>query len=336
MSSFLQGGQRRATIGDVARAAGVSRATVSRVMNGRDTVDPKLADLVRAAAENLGYEPSKAAQALSLGKTLSIGIIVPDLANPTFHAALQGVTRAAAADGYRVVVADTAEHPEDERETALNLRKYCDGLVLCAPRMSDAELESCLPDLYPSVLTNRRSPEAAVPVLAIDYAAGMHDLLDHLVALGHRRIAFASGPERSYSNQERLRGLAEYRRDGVEVQVVPCGAFFDDGMAATEPLLATEATAVVAYNDLVALGVNAGLAERGVSVPAQVSLAGFDDIPFARYATPSLTSAFVPQESIGQLAWARLFALIEGREPAHNLLFRPSIAVRDSTAPPAP
>jgi LacI family transcriptional regulator len=329
-------GEGRVTISDVAREARVSRATVSRVMNGLGTVDPALASKVMEVARALRYEPSRVARSLALGRTQTVALVVPDLENPMFQGALRGLSRAAAENGYRVLVADSAENSEEEPILAQEARRRCDGIVLYSPRMPDEQLAALLPGLAPAVLLNRDMPRLSVPVVSVDYAAGIVELLAHLHALGHRRVAYLAGPTLSAANRERLEGLG--RRAGalreVEVVVLPCGAMFDDGHAAVQSVLDADVTAVMAFNDLVAFGFLGGCHDRGIEIPAQLSVTGFDDIPFARYTYPPLTTAAVPRAKLGELAWRRLWSLLQHEEPDYAALFRPRLVVRASTAPP--
>jgi LacI family transcriptional regulator len=326
----------RVTIEDVAREASVSQATVSRVMNGLDTVDPALAAKVMEVAKALRYEPSSLARGLALGRTQTVALVVPDLENPMFQGALRGLSRAAGEDGYRVLVADSAENVEEEAILAQEARRRCDALVLCAPRMPEEQLVALLPALAPAVLLNRDVPVHPVPVVSVDYAAGIADLLSHLHALGHRRIAYLAGPTNSAANGERLEGLRRRSaglRD-VEIREIPCGAMFDDGHAAVPNVLDADVTAVMAFNDIVALGFLGGCHDRGVEVPGRLSVTGFDDIPYARYTYPPLTTASVPREKVGRIAWRRLRALLRDEPPEHDVLFRPRLTVRASTAAP--
>ena len=241
------------TIGDVAHRAGVSRATVSRVMNGLATVDPEIAARVRVAAEDLSYRPSAAARSLALGRTHTVGYVVPDLTNPAFHGAMRGLSLAAAEEGYRVLVADSAEQADEEAPLAIETRRRCDALVLCAPRMPQERLVELLPLLHPVILLNRNAEEAGLPLLNVDWAAGMRDLLRHLTGLGHRRIAYLAGPRASASNTDRLRGLSDPPA-GVEILQIECGAHFNDGHTAAGGVLDAGVTAVMAFNDVVAVG----------------------------------------------------------------------------------
>lgn len=327
---------RRIGIADVALKAGVSHATVSRVMNGNFTVDPAIAERVRAAAAELNYQPNPVGRSLALGKTDTIGIVVPDLANPTFQAILRGLSMAAAQDGYRVLIADSSEVSSEEAILAGEARRRCDGLVLCAPRMGDAELEELAPSLHPMVLINRSTTEIRVPSLMVDYGQGIQELAEHLVELGHSRIVFLAGPERSASNALRLQGLEKFKagHPEVELQLIDGGSNFDTGHDAVDAVLASGGTGILAFNDLVAMGLLSGLHERGVRVPEDISVTGFDDIPFARYTTPPLTTAAVPITELGGQAWHSLRALIrnEGAPNAVNT-FRPQVEVRGSTGP---
>jgi LacI family transcriptional regulator len=326
----------RIGIADVAVKAGVSHATVSRVMNGNFTVDPEIAARVRAAAAELKYQPNPVGRSLALGKTDTIGIVVPDLANPTFQAILRGLSRAAAQDGYRVLIADSFEVSSEEAILAGEARRRCDGLVLCAPRMSDAELEEIVPSLHPLVLINRTTAAADVPSLVVDYGQGVQDLAEHLVGLGHSRLAFLAGPPRSASNVLRLQGLEAFRaaHPQVDVRMLEGGSDFDTGHGSVDAVLDSGATGILAFNDLVAMGLMSGLHERGVKVPDDISVTGFDDIPFARYTTPTLTTAAVPITELGEQAWHQLRALIR-KEPsdAAGSRYQPRLEIRASSGP---
>ncbi|WP_090816747.1 MULTISPECIES: LacI family DNA-binding transcriptional regulator [unclassified Arthrobacter] len=331
---------RRVGIADVAEKAGVSHATVSRVMNGNAAVDPGIAARVRAAALELKYQPNPVGRSLALGKTDTIGIVVPDLANPTFQAILRGLSIAAAQDGYRVLIADSSEVTSEEAILAGEARRRCDGVVLCAPRMGDAELEELAPTLHPLVLINRTTIATNTPSLSVDYGQGIQELAHHLVSLGHRRLAFLSGPEHSASNRQRLVGLDQFRAEHpeIELQMLHGGSNFDSGHESTEAIIASGATGILAFNDLVAMGLLSGLHERGVRVPEDISVTGFDDIPFAKYTTPPLTTAAVPINELGSLAWRRMREQIQQAGEATTQAqdeFSPRVEIRKSTAAPA-
>ena len=325
---------RAVTIAEVAARAGVSSATVSRVMNGRFVGDPEIAERVRGTAAELNYSPSPVARSLALGETKAVALVVPDLANPAFQAVLSGLSKQSSRHGYRVLVADSGESPEEEALLANETRRRCDSLVLCAPRMPDAQLGAIITSLQPVVLINRPSVWEFAPSLSIDYRAGVLSLADHLYELGHRTFVFLNGPEQSASNALRLLALDEFgqRHPDVRVERVPCGVSSDDGYRVSKQVLETSASAALAYNDLVAIGVLNGLQELGVDVPGEMSVTGFDGIPSAQYSSPPLTTVSVPYSDLGVQAWHRLHELIEGGQPSHNLMCQPRLVVRGTTA----
>lgn len=326
---------RAITMAQVARYAGVSQASVSRVLNGVATVDPAIVAKVNRAVAVLNYSPSEAARSLVRGRSHTIALLVPDLENPMFQGVLKGLTVAAAKDGYRVLVADSAEAADVEAEIALEARTKCDALVLVSPRMPDAELAELVQRAAPVVVVNRRQTDAGTPQLSVDYAAAARELAEHLVGFGHTRISYIGGPAGSYANELRLAGLAEFTRThpDAELLTITAGSSMEAGYAAADRVLETGATGAIAFNDLVALGMISRLREVGVAVPDQISIAGIDDIPQARFAAPPLTSMSVPRAEIGRQAWSRLRDAIDGQPAASGLFYRPSLVARDSTGP---
>jgi LacI family transcriptional regulator len=322
------------TIADVAQAAGVSRATVSRVMNGRSTVDPTISARVQEAAIELNYRPSNVARSLSLGRTTTVALVVPDLGNPVFQQILSGVTSAAAEDGYRVLVADSAEDPGAEATLAREARARCDALILVSPRMPDATLDALLPDVAPAVVVNREV--ASAPSLVVDFADAMVQVVEHLVEHGHRRLAYLAGPPASVSDVARRHGLdlCCKRHPDLEVVELMTGSGIAAGHEAARAVLASRVTGVVAFNDLVAFGLLAALNEAGVAVPADISVCGFDDIELAQYATPALTTVAVPQGDLGRHAWRELNTVIDNTAgAAESTRFGVRLEVRASTGP---
>jgi len=324
----------RPGITDVARLAGVSLSTVSRAMNGNPTVDPALAERVKAAAAELGYTANPVARSLVLGRTQTVSVVIPDLANPTFQAILRGLSRAAAADGYHVLISDTAEQVGEEGALATTMRRRTDGVVLCAPRLAREELAALLPTVAPAVVINR-PPQADVPTVAADYGAAMSRLIEHLHGLGHRRIAYLSGVVASASGAARKAAItaATADHDGLEIIEIPAGVDFDSGGAAIDAVVDSDVTAALAFNDLVAMGLLSAATARGIRVPDDLSITGFDDIPFAAYTTPPLTTAAVPASELGRRAWAAMHALLTGTEPPASDVLTPELIIRDSTGP---
>lgn len=330
-------GLGRVTIYDVAREAGVSRATVSRVMNGLSTVDPELVARVQRAAAALNYQPSRVARSLSLGTTQTVAVLIPELSNPMFHNVLSGFAEAAEEDGYRVLIAENGGDPEVEVRAALDARSRCDGILLVAPRASDDVLAPLLPQLQPAVVLGRPPADRfATPGLSIDYAAGMRAAIEHLVELGHSDIVYLAGPSVSVSNRARLAGIEQAMVDHPRLRIVPvhAGAAMTDGQAAMGRVLATGASAVIAYNDLVAFGLLVALDRAGARVPQDLSVVGFDDVDLARFATPALTTLSVPHHHLGRRAWQQ-FPWHDHRAAAGavNEPVVPRLVVRESTGP---
>jgi len=206
--------------------------------------------------------------------------------------------------------------------------------------MGDAELEELAPTLHPLVLINRTTVATNTPSLSVDYGQGIQELAQHLVGLGHRRLAYLSGPEHSASNRQRLVGLEKFRKQHpeIELQMLHGGSNFDSGHESTEAIIASGATGILAFNDLVAMGLLSGLHERGMRVPEDISVTGFADIPFAKYTTPPLTTAAVPINELGSLAWRRMREQIQQAGESTTQAqdeFSPRMEIRKSTAAPA-
>jgi len=299
-----------ATIRDVALAAGVSQSTVSRALSMPDLVNPTTRARVQATARELGYEPNRAARGLITGRTGNIGLIVPDLSNPFFSSVVKGVQSAARAGDHSAFIADTDEEASAEVHLLRALSKQVDGIVLCSPRTPDAELNGVAPGTR-VVLMNRRVD--GWPSVTVDNADGMRQAIEHLAALGHQRVAYVAGPRTSWSNQERERGLRR-AADATGVDLVHLGHFppqFAGGVAAADLALACGATAVIAYNDVVALGLLSRLGARGVPVPERISVLGCDDIGMSEMIHPALTTVSIPKQDAGRAAVALLFSLFE-------------------------
>jgi DNA-binding LacI/PurR family transcriptional regulator len=329
-----------AGIHDVARLAGVSVATVSRAFSAPETVRAATRKRVLAAAAELRYEPNRAARGLITGRTGNVGVIVPDLGNPFFHAVLQGAQARARRADYAVFVADGQESATEEESLIAAMGKQVDGIVLCSSRLEAAALAALGPTPR-LVLLNRRVP--GLPAVVLDSADGMRQAVRHLAGLGHTRCAFVSGPRRSWSDQERRRGLrAATRATGLQVVTLgPVAPNFESGVAVAREVLQTGATAVLAYNDLVAAGILNEVSRLGVSVPQGLSVVGFDDIPLAAMVTPPLTTVALPAVQAGAVAvdvlLQRLDTDVEAIAPRAVARTLPAeLVVRGSTGPPPP
>ena len=326
------------TLRDVARAAGVSPATASRALADPGAVASARRARVLRAADDLGYRPPGDEHAPAR-RTRRLGVIVPDMENPFFSGVVKGIQQRARASGVTVLVADADEDSQVEAELVEHLTPDVDGFVLCSPRMSDRALASLAARSGgPAVLLmNRDAP--GLRCLTVDNVDGVRQALEHLHALGHRRIAYAGGPTDSWSDRERRRGLAAVVASRPDVDLVDLGHFpavFAGGVAAADLVTASGATAVLAYNDLVALGILDRLRLRGVPVPERVSVVGFDDVPAATQVTPALTTVAIPLRLLGRTAVDTL--LQPPSEPADRPP-RPaavSLVVRASTGPRPP
>lgn len=321
------------TIRDVARASGVSIATVSRALAGSTIVAASTRERVRRAAEDLGYQPNRAARQLVTGRGQSIGLVLPDLQNSFYSSVAKGMQRRVRAGGLSAIIADTDEDPQAEREVLDQLAAVVDRLVLASPRVSDGDLED-LAGRCAVVLINREVPGLASVVG--DNADGIRQSMTHLLALGHRRIGYAGGPTTSWSDSRRRAGLAGLELTGG-VQLSDLGSFRASqagGVAAADLAIAAGVTAVVAFNDQLALGVLGRLAERGVRVPEQMSVVGFDDVPVARLLAPPLTTVAVPAIEIGERAASLLIDPATEGAQAAQMVLDVELQVRHSTAPP--
>jgi DNA-binding LacI/PurR family transcriptional regulator len=322
------------TIKDVARAAGVSPATVCRALSTPDRVRAETRDRVRRAVDDLGYTPNRAARGLITGRTGNIGLVVPDLANPFFAGVVKGIQARARDAGYSVFVADSDEDPAVETDLVRNLNKQVDGMILCSPRMTDDELRSAAGETR-LVLLNRRAD--AIPSVTFDGLGGMHQAVAHLIALGHRRIAYVGGPKASWSNRDRLHGLrtAIAATDAELVEIGNVLPQFSGGVAAADLVLAAGATAVIAYNDVVALGLVNRFTARSADVPGRLSVIGFDDIAMSAMAHPPLTTVALPMALSGRAGVDLLLRVLEQPDragSAHRELDT-HLMVRGSTGP---
>ncbi|MBD5785417.1 LacI family DNA-binding transcriptional regulator [Cellulosimicrobium terreum] len=305
------------TARDVARECGVSISTVSRALAEPDRVAPETRDRVVAAATRLGYQPNRAASGLRAGRTGALGLVVPDLENPYFASVTKGVQARARQTDHAVFVVDAGEDPALETDLVAGLRSQTDGLVLCSPRAVEADL--AVAGDTPVVLVNLRIDP--IPSVSSDDAHGAALAVEHLRALGHRRIAYVGGPQRSWSDARRRAGLDVARAWYPDVETVAVGSFrprVEGGRAAADLVVASGATAAIAYNDLVALGLVARLRERGLSVPDDLSVVGFDDTFVATLSSPPLTTVRTDLAQLGARAVDRLVASLDARRSSRS------------------
>ncbi|MFB6672044.1 LacI family DNA-binding transcriptional regulator [Streptomyces sp. NPDC056390] len=329
-------GHVQVTIREVAKAAGVSPSTVSRALTPDGTVSATTRERVQAAADKLGYQPNRAARGLITGRTGHLGVIVPDLLNPFFADICKGVQARARGLGHAVFVSDAERDEGLEEEAIRTMAPEVDGIVLCAPHMSSEELQSL--DRFthkPIVLLHRKEPGFAS--VTADMVEGMTDALTHLHALGHRRIAYVGGPRSTWTAQERAAGIEAGSSKVEVIQIGSVAPQFDGGITgAADVVLASGATAVVAFNDIVAFGLISRFTDRGVRVPDEMSVVGCDDIALAGMAAPPLTTVHVPKAHAARAAVDLLFRTLatpagQDTEPLQRVL-PTHLVVRGSTA----
>jgi LacI family transcriptional regulator len=326
---------RRPTITDVAAQAGVATSTVSRALSRPERVNVHTREHVLSVAEELGYLPNPAAQALESGRTRTIALLVPDITNPYFAGVIKGAERAAAAAGLTLVLGDTEENPAREEELVARLGRAVDGFVLSASRLPDDKLHQAA-DLNPIALVNRATPGVACVVS--DFDNGTEQIVDHLASYGHRSFVFAGGPAESWSGARRWAGLrrAAEQRGLSAHRSGPYLPTLAGGPAAADAVLASGATAVVCHNDMLAIGVLRRLAHRGVVVPDDLSVVGFDDIFGASFCNPPLTTLSERTEDTGARAVEAVVRQIPRRSVDPPTLVLPThLTVRGSTGPPA-
>lgn len=323
---------------DIAKEAGVSLMTVSRVINGKPDVSAATRQRVLEIADRLGYRPNRIAQGLATKHTGTLGLVVPDVANPFFAEVARGAEHVAYAAGYNVFLCNTDEDPAREMAVLRSLEeKRVDGVVLCSSRLEDEELRAALVHQSAAVLVNRRLEGANVSAVLVNDEMGGWMATQHLLQTGHRAIGFLAGPPVSRSGQQRYQGYrAALAAAGIRYDphwVRHCSPVVDGGLNAARELLTAHhnLTAIVCYNDLVAVGALQACAELGFCVPDDVAVIGFDDILLAALVTPSLTTCHVARFDLGSQAMRLLLEHIQGRSNEYQeITLQPRLVVRAS------
>jgi LacI family repressor for deo operon, udp, cdd, tsx, nupC, and nupG len=326
----------------VARRAGVSTATVSRVLSRPDVVAPGTRQKVLKAVEHLGYAPNSAAQHLRTRRSGKILVTIPDIANPFFSLILQGIEDAAQREGYAVLLGDTRnDEAREERYAQMLRRNEADGLIFLGHRLpaTAAELVRFMaPRCAPVVNACEFSGSLGVPGVHIDNAAAAADAMNHLYALGHRRIGVVTGPLDSPLSRDRLQGTrSAAAAHGAQDTLYVTGGDFSiaSGAAAAEVLLdhKPRPTAIFCFNDEMAIGTIDAARRRAVRVPHDVSVIGFDDIRFSAHVDPPLTTIAQPMREIGSRTVRLLLEILAGRPTAPPSVTLPhQLVVRASTA----
>ncbi|MEV4532519.1 LacI family DNA-binding transcriptional regulator [Asanoa sp. NPDC049518] len=321
-----------ATIRDVARESGVHISTVSRTFSAPHLVNPETRSRVLACAEHLGYRPNRAARALITGRTHNIGLIVADIANPFFPPLIKAAESQARQRDYHIFVTDTNEDASVEEGLVRALAKQVDGVLLCSPRMSNSLIEQLSREV-PLVVVNRQL--TGLPTVVMDVAQGARLAIDHLSGLGHRQIALVAGPRGSWTSREiRRSAMSAARANDAELAVIgPNQPTEDGGMAVAEQIVRAGVTAVLAYNDLMAIGLIEGLSTLGRSVPEDISVVGIDDIALSRLTRPKLTTVATPTAAAGRAAVDMLLAHGDDRRTTAQITLQTELVIRDSTGP---
>jgi DNA-binding LacI/PurR family transcriptional regulator len=334
------GARKRATVEQVARLAGVSTATVSRVLNGTAAVAGATERRVREAIDLLAFRPTPQARNLRMGRTGNIALIVPSITNPFFPELMAHVNREVRARDYSLLLFD-APQPEDEGVRVARSR-LADGIILVGSPSAAAAAWSPLELTdVPVVAFDRRPQALSAPVVQVDNYRGALEVVRHLAGRGHRRIAFIGGPRGVSVSADRARGYKAGLRAAslaADPGIVTAGEFDEDsGYAAAVRLLRGDGgfTALFAANDLMAIGAMSALRDQGVAVPGQVAVAGFDGIHLGRYVAPSLTTYAQPTAELARRAVELLAAAIAGPPPLRppTLKLAGQLVIRDSTGP---
>jgi LacI family transcriptional regulator len=308
-----------ASIKEVALKAGVSVATVSRVINSTGPVAQETRARIQDAIAKLRYVPHGAARSLITNQTDTVGVLLPDLYGEFFSEVIRGVDIAARRNAYHVLVSGFHSDRAEIEAVLRALRGRVDGLIVLSPDVDAQSLRRNLPETLPVVLLNTPGDGTTFDAIQIDNFGGACAMVRHLAGLGHRRIALIRGPKENVDAQERLRGYRDALESlGIETspELEIEGDFSEgSGHRAGRRLLALQPrpTAVFAANDSMAVGCLFALREAGVRVPEDLALAGFDDIPIARYLTPSLTSVHVPIAELGMRAMERLLHAVDSK-----------------------
>ncbi len=335
---------RRTSIKDIARIAEVSHSTVSRALSGSPLISPETTERIRRIAEESGYRRSAAARSLVTSRTATIGVVVTTIADPFAAEVVNGIEDAANDHDYSVILASSNVDPEREMRVVRALEeRRVDGIIVTSSRVGASYAGSFSQKWVPIVLlNNQHHSNEFIHSVMIDNHSASAMATQHLIGLGHRRIAYIGDRNGYDSDTERFDGFrAALDQAGIEFRpdyVAHGNGKPDGGAAAMNALLAASRppTAVFCYNDMTALGALRSIRTRGLSVPADISVAGFDDLFVAEYSVPPLTTVRQPMREMGWLAVETLIRLLAGVEAEHNVNIKVpgELVVRESTAPP--
>jgi LacI family transcriptional regulator len=329
---------RKITVADIARKAGVSIMTVSRVLNHKGDVSPATRRRVQEIINRQHYRPSGIARGLATRHSGTIGLVIPDVSNPFFADVALGAEHVARAEGYNIFLCNTEEDPSRELTVMYSLEEMrVDGVVLFS-RLDPQKLVNAVKHHTAVVLINRRMPERkkahAIGTVRLDDAMGGRLVTGHLIESGHRSIGFLAGPSTSHSGRDRSKG---YRQSmsaaGLTALEHTCAPTVEGGQVGARELLKAhpKLTALFCFNDLVAVGALQACAETGVSVPRDLAVVGCDDIPLAALVTPPLTTCRAPRYELGAEAVRLLLNRIRGSvKDSWDVILQPQLVIRKS------
>jgi LacI family transcriptional regulator len=334
----------RATLRDVADRAGVHPGTASRALNTetRGLVNGNTAQRVLDAAEALGYRPNPIARGLKTNRSYTVGVLIPDITNPLFPPMVRGIEDRLGDGGYTALIANTDNDPDRElRDWEAMRDRQVDGIITATARHEDAVIDDMLASNVGLVLVNRRLAGEPIAAAVADDRRGIELAVDHLIDLGHKRIAHVAGPLDLSTGRDRHDAFVDVMKQaGLEPGLIEVADYFTEahGAKACAALLdrGTPFTAIVAANDLIALGCYDVLAERAIACPGDMSVVGFNDMPFADRFHPPLTTVRIHHYAIGATAGELLLEqLTDPDAEPRQVLLEPALVVRGSTAPPA-
>ena len=333
--------RRKVTIRDVADLVGVHHSTVSRALspNKRDKISPAVVKKIEKAAKKLGYFPNIVASSLKQNRSFAFGVLIPDLMNPLFPPIIRGIQDTAEAVGYTVITANTDDEEEKERSALRMMQgRSLEGVLIATARREDPIVEECIVYDIPFVLVNRTVDREGVNAVVIDEDFGIRSVLDHLISLKHTRIGHVAGPQHTSTGYQRAKAFTEYLRiHNLSTDLVETSEKFtiEEGRRAFRKMLAEDNsfTAVVAGNDLLALGCMEAMNEMGLLVPENISITGYDDILFLERMSPALTTVQVPKYEMGSQATKTLLDMVGGKATTPVVLrMQPRLVIRNSTA----
>ncbi|ARQ00546.1 LacI family DNA-binding transcriptional regulator [Pseudorhodoplanes sinuspersici] len=336
--------KRRVTLKLVADRAGVHASTASRALNPvtRSMVLPSVAQKVLDAAQELGYHPDPVAASLRTGRSKLAAILVPDISNSVFAPILSGASERLATEGYTVIVADVGSDKDKQLNIASGLMaRRVDGFILATVSKDDPLVAFCLEQNIPAVLVNRAEAQSRLSSVVSDDELGMQMAVDHLVSLTHKIIGHIAGPAQHSTGYLRRRGFGRAMARHGLTENSPCQIAKSysrhEGAHAARRLLDShpQVTAIVAANDLLALGVYDVFRERGINCPAEISVVGHNDMQLVDMIEPPLTTIRIDHHEMGRQAAELLRQVIENPDKAkHNVTLQPILIVRSSTAAP--